>query len=168
MEFYEVLRRRRSIRAYAPDAVPEAVLGRLFEAVSLAPSACNNQPVRFLFVTDPTTRRRLCECYPRDWLAGAPVLVVALGNRETAWRRFNGQSAHVIDAAIALEHLVLAAAAEGLGTCWICAFDQEMARQALRLPDCWEVVAMTPLGWPAGTPASQTRKPLDEIIERLT
>jgi nitroreductase len=104
MEFYEVLRRRRSIRAYAQEAVPEATLKLLFEAVSLAPSACNNQPVRFLFVTDLAVRRRLCECYPRDWLAGAPVLVVALGNRETAWRRFNGQSAHVIDAAIAMEH----------------------------------------------------------------
>jgi nitroreductase len=167
MEFYEVLRRRRSIRAYAQEAVPEATLKLLFEAVSLAPSACNNQPVRFLFVTDLAVRRRLCECYPRDWLAGAPVLVVALGNRETAWRRFNGQSAHVIDAAIAMEHLVLAAAAEGLGTCWICAFDQDQARQALRLPDCWEVVALTPLGRPAAEPAPQTRKPLAEIIERL-
>lgn len=168
MEFYEVLRRRRSIRAYTADAIPEATLRRLGEAVRLAPSACNNQPVRFLFVTNPETRRRLCECYPRAWLANAPVLVVALGNRETAWRRFNGQSAHVIDASIAMEHLVLAAAAEDLGTCWICAFDQDAARQALRLPDCWEVVAMTPLGRPAGEPCPQTRKDLDEIVERLT
>jgi nitroreductase len=168
MEFYEVLRRRRSVRAYAPDAVPEATLGRLFDAVSLAPTACNNQPLRFVFVTNPEVRRRLCECYPRPWLAAAPVLVAALGNRETAWRRFNGQSAHVIDVSIALEHLVLAAAAEGLGTCWICAFDQEAARLSLRLPDCWEVVALTPLGRPAGEPGPQTRKPLDEIIERLT
>ena len=85
-----------------------------------------------------------------------------------SFKRFNGQSAHSIDVAIALEHLVLAAAAEGLGTCWICAFDQDAARLTLRLPDCWEVVAMTPLGRPVGEPSPQTRKPLDEIIERLT
>jgi nitroreductase len=167
MEFYETLRQRRSIRAYATDPVSEATLERLFEAVSLAPSACNNQPIRFLFVTQREAKRRLCECYPRPWLANAPVLVVALGNRETAWRRFNGQSVQAIDVAIAMEHLVLAATAEGLGTCWICAFDQDAARLALRLPDCWEVVAMTPLGRPAGDPAPQTRKPLNEIIERL-
>ena len=63
---------------------------------------------------------------------------------------------------------MLAAAAEGLGTCWICAFDQDAARLALRLPECWEVVALTPLGRPAGQPGPQTRKPLDEIVERLT
>lgn len=168
MEFYDVLRQRRSIRAYNADGIPEAALERIFDAVGLAPSACNNQPTRFLFVSDPEVRGRLCECYPRDWLATAPMLVVALGNRDKAWRRFNGQSSHAIDVAIALEHLVLAAAAEGLGTCWICAFDQEQARQLLCLPDCWEVVAMTPLGWPADEPPPQTRRPFNEIIERLT
>ena len=168
MEFYEVLRRRRSVRAYVPEAIPEKVLSRLFEAVQLAPSACNNQPVRFLFVTEAETKHRICACYPRAWLAQAPVVVVALGNKDTAWRRFDGTSAHPLDVAIAMEHLVLAAAAEGLGSCWICAFDQEAMRQALRLPECWEAVALTPLGRPAADPGPQGRKPLDEIIERLT
>jgi len=167
MEFYETLRHRRSIRGYMPVPVPEAVLGRLAEAVSLAPSACNNQPIRFLFISHPETRARVCECYPRPWLKQAPMIVVALGHREAAWRRFNGTSAHPIDVSIALEHLVLAAAAEGLGTCWICAFDQEALRQALRLPDCWEVVAMTPLGRPAVAPDRQTRKPIGDIVERI-
>jgi nitroreductase len=136
MDFYKALQRRRSVRGYAPDPVAEEALGRLFEAISLAPSACNNQPVRFLFVSNRETKQRICDCYPRPWLGQAPMIVVALGHRETAWRRFNGTSAHVIDTAIAMEHLVLAAAAEGLGTCWVCAFDQEALRQALRLPDC--------------------------------
>lgn len=167
MDFYEVLRRRRSIRSYRAEAVPEKTLSRLAEAIRLAPSACNNQPTRFLFISDPEVRRRLCACYPRAWLAAAPVIVVALGNPETAWRRFDGSSAHVIDTSIAMEHLVLAAAAEGLGTCWICAFDQQAARQALRLPECWEVVALTPLGYAAEEPPEQSRKPIDETIERL-
>jgi nitroreductase len=167
MDFYKVLQRRRSIRGYASDPVPEETLGRLYEAISLAPTACNNQPIRFLFVSEPETRRRICACYPRAWLAQAPVIVVALGNPGTAWHRFNGTSAHTIDVAIAMEHLVLAAAAEGLGTCWICAFDQEALRQSLRLPDCWEVVALTPLGRPAVEPGPMTRKPIDDIIERI-
>jgi len=167
MEFYDVLRRRRSVRSYSSEPVPEKTLERLADAIRLAPSACNNQPIRFLFISEPEAKRRICACYPRAWLAQAPVIVVALGNRETAWRRFNGTSAHAIDATIAMEHLVLAAAAEGLGTCWICAFDQEAARQAVRAPECWEVVALTPLGHAAGEPSPQTRKPIDEIIERL-
>ena len=100
MEFYDVLRRRRSVRSYSSEPVPEKTLERLAEAIRLAPSACNNQPIRFLFSSEPEAKRRICACYPRAWLAQAPVIVVALGNRETAWRRFNGTSAHAIDASI--------------------------------------------------------------------
>ncbi len=149
MEFFEVLRTRRSIRGYRSEAIPDAVFGRVFEAVRLAPSACNLQPWRFLVLKSAARRALACECYPRgDWLQQAPVIVLALGNRTAAWKRLNGTSAHVIDVSIALEHLVLAAAAEGLGTCWICAFDQDRAHRQFALSSEWEVVAMTPLGYP--------------------
>lgn len=166
MDFYEVLLNRRSIRGYAPDLIPDEVLRRVLDAARIAPSACNLQPWKFLVLTSQARRALACTCYPRaPWLAQAPVIVVALGNRGKAWKRLSGQSAHTIDVSIAMEHLVLAAAAEGLGTCWICAFDQEGLHRAFGLAPEWEAVAMTPLGYPAVEPGPFTRKPLSDIVE---
>lgn len=165
MDFYDVIAKRCSVRGYQSTSVPEDVLQRLWEAVRAAPSACNFQPVRFLVLASESGRRIACTCYTQSWLAEAPLVVVALGNRETAWKRFDGTSAHSIDVSIALEHLVLAAAAEGLGTCWVCAFDQARLARGLGLAPEWEAVALTPLGYPAAMPAPKPRKPVDELIE---
>jgi len=166
MDFFSVVRQRRSIRHYLPDPVPPEKLTAILEAVRLAPSACNLQPWRFLIVQSAEKRRLTGECYPRGtWLLEAPLIIIALGNPGTAWKRLNGTSAHTIDVSIAMEHLVLAAAAEGLGTCWICAFDQELLQRKLNLSPEWEAVAITPLGYPAGEPRPFSRKPLPEITE---
>lgn len=168
MDFYETLQHRRSIRAFKPDPIPPSALERICEAVRLAPTACNLQPFKFLLVQSPEKKAAVCECYKRGtWLAAAPLMVVALGNRETAWKRHNGTPAHVIDTAIAFEHLVLAADAEGLATCWICAFDQEELHEKLGLGPEWEVVAMTPVGYPAAEPRPFTRKPVTELFQTI-
>jgi nitroreductase len=167
MQFHEVIRKRRSIRGYQSQSVPQEKLDRVWEAVRLAPSACNFQPVRFLLVESAAARATVCECYKAPWLREAPLIVVVLGSRERAWKRVNGTSAHPIDAAIAMEHLVLAAAAEGLGTCWVCAFDQEALHARLKLPPEWEVVALTPLGYPAAEPKPLERKPVSELVQVL-
>ena len=97
----------------------------------------------------------------------APELIIALGNGKTAWQR-DGESIHCVDVAIAFEHLVLAATAEGLGTCWICAFDRDNVSQALALSPEWEPVAITPIGYAAdGTPVRSERKPLKEIVKEI-
>ena len=168
MELYEVMRRRRSIRGFTSDPIPPAALERICEAVRLAPTACNLQPFKFLLVQSPEKRAAVCDCYKRGtWLATAPLIVVALGNRETAWKRLNGTPAHVIDATIAFEHLVLAAEAEGLGTCWICAFDQGTLHQALNLGPEWEVIAMTPVGYPNAETRPFARKPVSELFQTI-
>ncbi len=164
MEFYEVIKRRRSIRAYADREVEADKLDRLFEAVRQAPTACNLQPFRFLAVKDAAKRELIASVYPQPWFEAAPIIIVALGNCEKAWKRRNGSSAHTIDVAIAMEHLVLAAAAEELGTCWICAFDQDELHDKLGIGKEWEVVALTPLGYPsAPPPAAPKRKSLDQL-----
>lgn len=164
MEFYEVLRNRRSIRGYAPDAVPEDKLDRIAYAIELAPTACNRQPFEFRFITNPDIKAAVQRCYSQPWLAQAPIIVVALGIPGKAWKRLNGTSAHTIDVSIAMEHLVLAAAAEGLATCWICAFDQDAMHRALNLDPAMEVVAISPLGFPAVAPGPFSRKPRREIV----
>ncbi len=168
MELYEVMRRRRSIRGFKPVPIPPAALERICEAVRLAPTACNLQPFRFLLVQSPEKKAAVCDCYKRGtWLATAPLIVVALGNRGTAWKRLNGTPAHVIDTSIALEHLVLAAEAEGLGSCWICAFDQDELHRTLGVSDDWEVVAMTPVGYPDAEPRPFARKPVSELFQTI-
>ncbi|MFA4944811.1 MAG: nitroreductase family protein [Lentisphaeria bacterium] len=166
MEFHEVLRARRSIRGFKPDPIPQPALDRIFEAVRIAPSACNLQPWKFLILQSPEAKAPVHEVYTRGtWLREAPLIIVALGNRKTAWRRVDHSSSHIIDVSIAMEHLVLAAAAEGLGTCWICAFDQHALHQRLGLTSEWDVVALTPLGRPDATPGPFQRKELAEILE---
>ena len=165
MEFYDVIAARRSIRAYRDLPIPEETLRRVLDAVRQAPSACNRQPWHWQVIRDPQLRQQLFPHERHAWVAAAPAIVVACSLPGDAWVRSYDLKNHAdVDLAIAMEHLVLAAAAEGLGSCWICAFDPAHIRQALKLPDGQEPVAVTPLGFPAEHPAPRPRKSLDEIV----
>jgi nitroreductase len=165
MDLYEAIKIRRSVRNYKPAPVEPDKLARIWEAVRLAPSACNLQPWHFLLLKSPGARARLRGILS-DWALTAPLLVVGLGNRQTAWRR-DRESIHALDVAIAAEHLMLAAAAEGLGTCWICAFDRHALSRALNLEAQWDPVVVTPLGY-ADDPNPRTlRKAVIEIVQEL-
>jgi len=164
MDFYEVIGKRRSVKAYKADPLDSKALGRIGEAVNLAPSACNIQPWSFRIVTNVELRKNICSIYKAEWLRQAPAIVLALGNRDTAWRRLEGTSIVEVDIGIAMEHLVLAAAAEDLGTCWICAFDVKKMSSIVGILPPWEVVAISPLGKPAESPAMPKRKALEEVF----
>lgn len=164
MEFYEVVKKRRSVRSYSSRPVEQDKLARIFEAVRQAPTACNRQPFRFLVVSDPAKKSIIESAYPQPWLKDAPCVVVVLGNRDKAWKRRDGTSAHVIDVSIAMEHLVLAATAEGLATCWICAFEQTELHRKMGIGNEWDVVALTPLGYGTETPEAPPRKTIDELF----
>ncbi len=166
MDFYEVLKARRSIRAYdAARPIPDAALEKIMGAVQCAPSACNRQPWRFEIIFNAARRAAVAECYPKKWLAEAPAIVVALGNESTCWKRLEGSPAVEIDIGIAMEHFVLAAAAEGLGTCWICAFEKARLNAALGVQPPWGVQAISPLGYSAEAPRSVQYKDLAEIFQ---
>jgi nitroreductase len=165
MDFYEVIRNRRSVRNFKSTPVAPAVLERIWEAVQLAPSACNLQPWRFLLIKSPQMRARL-KGILSDWAFTAPLIVAAVGNRREAWKR-DGESIHSVDVAIATEHLILAATAEGLGACWVCAFDRNAAQAALGLSSEWEAVAMIPLGYPDDSSPRNPRKSIAEIIREI-
>ncbi len=165
MDFYETVESRRSVRAYRPDPVEEDRLQRVLEAARLAPSAANRQPVHFYVVTDPALRERLLQAYSQEWFVGAPVIICACSRESEAWCRSDGKSYADVDLTIAMDHLILAATAEGLGTCWIGAFKPAPLRQILGIPPELEPVAMTPLGYPAEEPSARPRKPLEQIVE---
>jgi len=151
MDVMDAIRTRRSVRKYSPDAIPDALLERMKEALRLAPSACNFQPWTFILVQDPALRRSLAEaCRNQSFIADAPVIVVGVGHPERAYKKMGGErNSAEVDVAIALDHLTLAAAAEGLGTCWIGAFSDEQVKSLLGIPKSDHVVALTPLGFPA-------------------
>jgi nitroreductase len=165
MDFYEVVEKRRSVRGYRKDPVEEDKLQRVLNAARLAPSAANRQPWRFFVVRDAALRAKLLEAYSQKWFVEAPVIICACARPSEAWERGDGKSYADVDVTIAMDHLVLAATAEGLGTCWIGAFKPDRLRSVLGLPPDLEPVALTPLGYPAGAAKPTRRKALDEIVE---
>jgi len=72
-----------------------------------------------------------------------------------------------VDATIAMDHLILAAANLGLGTCWVAAFDPAAARRVLGVREGEEPLAFTPIGYPADTPGPKLRKPLAELVRYI-
>ena len=166
MDFYEVLKNRRSIRGFdSQRPIPEAALERIMNAVQCAPSACNRQPWRFEIVFNEELRHRIGECYTKPWLLEAPAIVVAMADYSTCWNRLEGTPAAEIDLGIAMEHLVLAAAAEGLGTCWICAFEKAKMNEVMQVSQPWCVEAITPLGYANSEPRTLNYKSIDQIFK---
>lgn len=167
--FLELAEKRRSVRAYRADAVPEEMLQQVLEAGRLAPSACNKQPWRFIVAREEAQRRALGAAYAREWFWKAPaVIAVCVLTKESWVRAFDGQNYALVDGALAMDHMQLAAADMGLGTCWIGAFDPAAAREILGLPDGVEIVGMTPLGYPdvESNPRVRSRRPLGESVMR--
>jgi nitroreductase len=165
MEFRELIQTRYSVRAYKPDPVGEEVLGQVLEAMRLAPSAANRQPYQFIVVRTKSRETALRRIYDRGWFVQAPLVICACGLPAQNWVRSDGKNYNDVDVAIAMDHLVLAAADLGLGTCWIAAFDPAAAREVLGLPDGVEPVAFTPLGYPADQPGPKERKALSELVQ---
>jgi len=164
MGFHELVRLRHSIRKYKSDAVPEDALRRILQAARRAPSAANLQPWHFYVVRDPVTKTAIFADGRQTWAAQAPVVIVACGLPSQAWVRKTDSKNHAdVDIAIAMEHIVLAATEEGFGTCWICAFDPAAVREALKLPEKMEPIALTPLGYAEEQPTATERRPLEEI-----
>ena len=165
--FLDLAEKRRSVRAYKPDEVPDELLQQVLEAGRLAPSACNKQPWRFIVVRSETGRRALGAAYAREWFWKAPVVIAVCILPKEAWTRSDdGKNYAMVDGALAMDHLQLAAAELGLGTCWIAAFDPAAAREILGLPDGVEIVGMTPLGFPdvETSPRVRSRRPLGETV----
>ncbi|MHB1005669.1 MAG: nitroreductase family protein [Chloroflexota bacterium] len=164
MDFAELIGSRYSVRAYKADPIDEATLARVLEAARLAPTAANRQPFQIVVIHTEGRREELKWVYGRDWFTQAPLVVAICAVASPAWVRRDGRNYAVVDASIAMDHLILAATAEGLGTCWVAAFDPAAARQFLGLPDGVEPIAFTPLGYPADQPRPKVRKPLSELV----
>ena len=165
MDVYEAMRARKSVRAFLDRPVEEETLRRVLDAARGAPSARNGQEWRFVAVRERHTRERIAEEAARQPFIGTAAVLLACC-AETDGRLMRcGQAAYTIDVAIAMDHLTLAAAAEGLGTCWIGSFDEGLVKRILGIPDAVRVVQLMPLGYPVDpSPVTKSRHEIDAIL----
>lgn len=142
MDVFEAVRVRRSIRAYEPTSIPREKLEKILEAARLAPSANNIQPWHFIVVSDPEKREKLAKAPFARFLKEAPIIIVGCGDQKASPKWF------MVDAAIAMQNMVLTATSEGLGTCWVGSFDEDQVREMLKIPENYRVIALLALGYP--------------------
>lgn len=165
MDVYQAIRTRKSVRAYSSRTVSEDLLERILDAARLAPSANNFQEWRFVVVKDREKRENLVEAACRQtFVAQAPVVLACCAETNNHIMTC-GQPCYPIDVAIAIDHITLCAAAEGLGTCWIGAFYEDEVKKILQIPPAIRVVALLPLGYPQDPePVKKNRRSLEQIV----
>lgn len=166
MSVLDIIRERKSVRKYKEDSIPEEVLFRVLEAARLAPSGKNLQPWKFIIVKDRTLKEELAEASAGQFfIAKAPVIIVACGFPDYCYAHMGRyMKSWSVDVTIAVEHLILVAQEEGLGTCWIGSFEEQDVKSILNVPENVKVLALTPLGYPDEEPRDRGRKTLEEIV----
>lgn len=169
----EVIEKRRSIRKYKSDPIPEETLYKVLEAARIAPSWSNIQCWRYVVIKDESTKKTLAEVLPsgnpvKKAFTQAPIIIAGCADPERSGyigsQRIGDKQWHVLDLGISMQQLVLAATNEGLGTCWVCWFSEKEVKDILDVPDNIDVVALTPLGYPDEEPKAKRRKSLEEIV----
>jgi nitroreductase len=164
MDLLQLVKTRYSVRAYKPDPVGEDELRQVLEAARLAPTAGNKQSFQLIVIQTQGREEELRRIYDRDWFVGAPLIICACGIPSGAWIRDDKKNYSVVDVAIVMDHLILAATELRMGTCWVAAFNEQATREILGLPEEVEPIVFTPLGYPADQPEPKERKPLEELV----
>ena len=167
MEFSRLIEKRYSCKKFAPRPMEAEKLNAVLEAGRLAPTAKNLQEQRVYVVRSPESLARLDAVTPCRY--GAPVVLVVAFDRSNVFTYPGGQrDSGVEDATIVATHMLLAAANEGLDSCWINFFDPLKAAEALNLPAHEEVLMLLDLGYAAEgagpLPNHASRKPLSETV----
>ena len=143
---WDTIASRRSVRTFEDRPVEEQKLTRCLEAARLAPSWANKQCWQFVVVNGRQAVDDL-GIMPVN-IKNAPALIVACGNPDKSGS-IDGKPYYMVDVAIAVEHIVLEAMEQGLGTVWVGGFKEEKIRKALGIPGNIKVVALIPVGYPA-------------------
>lgn len=171
MDFFELIRRRRSIRVYSQALVEPEKVQAVLEAARQAPSAGNLQAYEIYLVRDRDVRLALARAALEQWfISEAPLALVFCTHGQRAASRYGRRGVQLYalqDATIACTYAMLAATALGLGTVWVGAFDEEAVRRAMGAPEAHRPVAILPLGYAAEEPAATWRRPLDDLVHEL-
>ena len=174
MKFLELVKRRQSIRQYSSQPVPRELIDKCLEAAQFAPSACNAQPWSFIIVDDEKVKNALTNkafsgIYSMNSFAkNASVIIVVIAEQSTYAAKlggyFRGTQFNLIDIGIACEHLILQAAEQELGTCWLGWFNEKEVKKVLGLSKKKKVCLLISMGYPeAKFVREKKRKTLNEI-----
>ena len=171
MDFLELARERYSVRKFASKKVENEKLDAVLEAGRLAPTACNNQPQRVLVLNSAEALAKLKDCTPYHF--SAPLALIVCYDNTVSWKRsYDGKDMGEVDASIVTTHMMLEAAALGLGSTWVGYFDPQKVRSAFALPENVVPVAILPMGYPHETsvpnPRHGERLPLSATTRRDT
>jgi nitroreductase len=166
VDVYEAIALRKSVRKYEERDVDEETVQRLLEAARIAPSASNRQEWRFVVVRDAEMRGKLMAAADNQkFVARAPVVLACCAETNNHVMKCR-QQCYPIDVAIAVDHITLCAVQEGLGTCWIGAFDEDKVKELLNIPKHIRVVELLTIGYPQDpSPRAKKRLPLEEIVK---
>jgi len=159
MDAFEAIKSRRSVRSFKPDPVTKDALRKLVDAGRLAPTANNVQPWEFVVVTEPEMRARIAGATDYGgFIASAPACL-AIFCKDTKY--------YLEDGSAAVENILIAAAALGLGTCWVAGDKKKYAdgvRTMLGVPETHRLVALIAVGHPSRAAARPAKRSLDEVI----
>jgi nitroreductase len=174
MDFMDVVTSRKSVRDYQDKIVEEEKLEKILEAARLAPSWANKQCTRYIVIKNKKTIEELASTFI-GWIKQAPIVIAACANPKDSGTH-NNMDYYLVDVGISMEHLVLGATDQGIGTCWIGGFDEAKVKKTLQIPENIKVVALTPLGYPAAlsmrsklvlsSSGAEKRKSLEEIVHK--
>ncbi|MCJ7713201.1 nitroreductase family protein [Candidatus Bathyarchaeota archaeon] len=159
MSLIDLILSRRSIRKYEKKEIPEKVLNQIFEAGKNAPSAANKQPIRFIILKEQEIKKNLSGTFSR-FLKDSPVVIVGCADVKAL---LTGKWA-VVDTTIAIQNMVIAAWALGVGSCWIGSFNEKKVKELLKIPERWKVVALLTFGYPSEQPKQRKKKPFEKMF----
>ena len=166
MDFYEVVKMRRSFRVFKPDMPEKEKIDRILNSARLAPTWANMQGVHYVIVQDPENVKAVGNAVGQmPKFAKAPMFIIGIIPEKGSGMNSNGEKYYGVDFGICFEHLILAATAEGLATCWIGWFNEPKVKEILNIPEEYKVMGLTPLGYPVKAKDEVTeRKSLEKII----
>jgi len=159
MSLVDVVLSRRSIRRYEKKEIPKDVLDKIFEAGRQAPSAANKQPWHFIVLNDSEVKKELSKGLFNRFINDATVTVVGCAHKDLIAGKWS-----IISTTIALQNMVIAAWALGVGSCWVGDFNEEKVKKLLNIPESWNVVALVSFGYPAEKPHPGKKKSIEEIV----
>lgn len=164
MTVFEAIKKRVSVRSYLNRPIEKEIIEQILEAGRLAPTASNQQQLKFMVVTDDALRLEMVDaCSNQEFVANAPAILVICATKERTMRC--GQAVRPIDSSIALSFMMLEAVELGLGTCWLGDFYSEKVRQVLNIPDDYSIIAVAPIGYPENTnQRPMSRKSQNQLV----
>ena len=163
MDVLDAIKQRFSVRKYLVKEIPVDVIIRVLDAARYAPSYANMQGVRYIVVKNPDKVSKIKKAIPQKWIEGVPLFIAIISAKEWSGKKDEDMLYYTLDVGSAVESLMLAATAEGLGTCWIANFNEGEAKKVLKVPDEARIVALISLGLPDEKPEAKNRLPLQKI-----